>query len=372
MRSATRVTWVMAEVRRGKGLREGYSTGSCAAAAAKAAALLLLTGTRPEAVTVNLPIGRRATFRVQQCHLGANRASASIIKDAGDDPDCTQGAEIVAEVSLRLESGIEIEGGTGVGRVTKPGLGIEIGRASITRVPHRMITESVGEALALSGYGGGVRALITVPRGEELAKRTMNARLGIIGGISILGTSGVVKPYSTAAYKVSIVQAIDVAAAIGLDEVVLTTGGRSEEYAMRHFRLPEEAFVQMGDWVGFTLTYLAKKGIGKVNIAGMIGKLSKVVNGDFHTHASRSAVDLDGLATLAASCGADTETVMAVRRSNTAREAQEIVLAQDVAGFFDQVAERAAAQCRAYVKSAFTVECVLTDADGAVLGRAMA
>jgi cobalt-precorrin-5B (C1)-methyltransferase len=362
----------MAEVRRGKGLREGYSTGSCAAAAAKAAALLLLTGTRPEAVTVNLPIGRRATFRVQQCHLGADRASASIIKDAGDDPDCTHGAEIVAEVSLRPASGIEIEGGTGVGRITKPGLGIAVHQASITRVPRRMITESVSEALALGGHGGGARVLITVPRGEELAKRTMHARLGIIGGISILGTSGIVKPYSTAAYKVSIVQAIDVATAIGLDEVVLTTGGRSEEYAMHYFSLREEAFVQMGDWVGFTLTYLAKKGVSKVNIAGMIGKLSKVVNGDFHTHASRSGVDLNGLAALAAFCGADTETVAAVRRSNTAREAQEIVLANGVTGFFDKVAERAAAQCRAYAEGAFTVQCVLTDSDGAVLGRAMA
>lgn len=322
-------------------------------------------------MTINLPIGGRATFRVQQCHLGADWASASIIKDAGDDPDCTHGAEIVAELSLRGEPGIGIEGGAGVGRITKPGLGIAIGQASITRVPRRMISESVGEALALGGYGGA-RVLITVPHGEELAKRTMNTRLGIVGGISILGTSGIVKPYSTAAYKVSIVQAIDVATAIGLDEVVLTTGGRSEEYAMRHFRLREEAFVQMGDWVGFALTYLAKKRIGKVSIAGMIGKLSKVANGDLHTHASRSDVDLDGLAALAASCGADAETMQAVRRSNTAREAQEIVLAQDVVGFFDQVAERVAGRCHAYVKGAFTVQCILTDSDGAVLGRATA
>lgn len=179
----------MAESKRGKGLREGYSTGSCAAAAAKAAALLQLTRTAPEAVTINLPIGGRATFRVQQCHLGADWASASIIKDAGDDPDCTHGAEIVAELSLRGEPGIGIEGGAGVGRITKPGLGIAIGQASITRVPRRMISESVGEALALGGYGGA-RVLITVPHGEELAKRTMNTRLGIVGGISILGPVG--------------------------------------------------------------------------------------------------------------------------------------------------------------------------------------
>jgi cobalt-precorrin-5B (C1)-methyltransferase len=362
----------VAEITRGKGQREGFSTGSCASAAAKAATLALVTGNRPDTVEIDLPIGRRVRFTVEQCHLEGDRARASIIKDAGDDPDCTHGAEIFAEVSLREKAGIEIDGGEGVARITKPGLGIEIGRASITRVPLRMITESVSEALALSGDGAGARVLITVPRGEEMAKKTMNARLGIIGGISILGTSGIVRPYSTAAYKVSIVQAIDVAVAAGLDEVVITTGGKSEEYAMRVFPLREEAFVEMGDWVGFTLTYLAKKGMAKVNVAGMIGKLSKVAEGEFYTHARKSPVNLERLAAIAASCGADSETVEAIRRGNTAREAQEIVLAKGVAGFFDAVAGKVAANCRAYGKGSFRVECVLTDADGVILGRALA
>lgn len=362
----------MDEPKRGKGQREGFSTGSCASAAAKAATLALLTGKRPDAVEIGLPIGKRATFKVEQCHLESGWARASIIKDAGDDPDCTHGAEIFAEVSLRKEPGIEIDGGDGVARITKPGLGIEIGKASITRIPVRMITDSVSEALAMGENGGGARVLITVPRGEEMAKKTMNARLGIIGGISILGTSGIVKPYSTAAYKVSIVQAIDVAVASGLDEVVITTGGKSEEYAMRVFPLKEEAFVEMGDWVGFTLTYLVKKGVRKVNVAGMIGKLSKVADGEFYTHAAKSGVNLESLAATAASCGADSDTVEAIRRANTAREAQEIVLASGVAGFFDTVARKVAANCRAYGKGAFQVECVLTDADGVILGRAIA
>ncbi|MBI3122312.1 MAG: cobalt-precorrin-5B (C(1))-methyltransferase [candidate division NC10 bacterium] len=360
------------EPKRGKGQREGFSTGSCAAAAAKAATLALVTGKRPDTVEIGLPIGRRATFNVEQCHVESGCARASIIKDAGDDPDCTHGAEIFAEVWLRKEPDIQIEGGEGVAHITKPGLGIETGRASITRVPLRMITESVSEALALGSNGGGARILITVPRGEEMAKKTMNARLGIIGGISILGTSGIVRPYSTAAYKVSIVQAIDVAVATGLDEVVITTGGKSEEYAMRVFPLREEAFVEMGDWVGFTLTYLVKKGVRKVNVAGMIGKLSKVADGEFYTHASKSAVNLESLAIIAASCGADPETIEAIRRGNTAREAQEIVLAKGVAGFFAKVAGKVAENCRAYGKGAFHVECVLTDADGVILGRAIA
>ncbi len=360
------------ELKRGKGQREGFSTGSCASAAAKAAALALVTGKRPDTVEIGLPIRRRAAFKVEQCDLEVARARASIIKDAGDDPDCTHGAEIFAEVSLREAPGVEIDGGEGVARVTKPGLGIEIGKASITRVPLRMITESVGEALALNGAGCGARVLITVPRGEEMAKKTMNRRLGLLGGISILGTSGIVKPYSTAAYKVSIVQAIDVAVAMGLDEVVITTGGKSEEYAMRILSLKEEAFVEMGDWVGFTLTYLQKKGVRKVDVAGMIGKLSKVADGEFYTHASQSAVNLESLATTAASCGADPETVEAIRRGNTAREAQEIVLAKGVAGFFARVAGKVAENCRVYGKGAFHVECVLTDADGVILGRALA
>lgn len=360
------------EPRRGKSLRQGFSTGSCAASAAKAATLAFLTGTPQAQVEIALPIGRRVTFAVNQCHLEADGGRCSVIKDAGDDPDCTHGAEIFAEVSLREAPGIEIDGGEGVARITKPGLGIEIGKASITRVPLRMITESVSEALALGGNGGGARVLIVVPRGEEMAKKTMNARLGIIGGISILGTSGIVKPYSTAAYKVSIVQAIDVAVAMGLDEVVITTGGKSEEYAMRVFPLKEEAFVEMGDWVGFTLAYLVKKGVRKVNVAGMIGKLSKVAEGEFYTHARKSAVNLGSLAAIAASCGADFETVEAIKRGNTAREAQEIVLAKGVAGFFDRVAGKVAENCRAYGKDAFRVECVLTDADGVILGRAIA
>ncbi|MBI3780655.1 MAG: cobalt-precorrin-5B (C(1))-methyltransferase [candidate division NC10 bacterium] len=360
------------EPKRGKSLREGFSTGSCAAAAAKAATLALLTGTPRAQVEIGLHNGRRVTFAVNQCQLEGGRGRASIIKDAGDDPDCTHGAEIFAEVSLCEAAGIEIDGGEGVARITKPGLGIEIGKASITRVPLRMITESVSEALALGGNGGGAWVLIVVPRGEEMAKKTMNARLGIIGGISILGTSGIVRPYSTAAYKVSIVQAIDVAVAMGLDEVVITTGGKSEEYAMRVFSLKEEAFVEMGDWVGFTLTYLVKKGVRKVNVAGMIGKLSKVADGEFYTHASKSAVNLENLAAIAASCGADPETVEAIRRGNTAREVQEIVLAKGVAGFFDKVAGKVAQNCRAYGKGAFHVECVLMDADGLILGRALA
>jgi len=358
--------------KRGKALREGFSTGSCAAAAAKAAATAVLTRAPQTEVTIDLPIGRRVTFAVSACRLVDDRGRCSVIKDAGDDPDCTHGAEIVAEVRLRAEPGIAIEGGEGVARVTKAGLGIEIGKASITRVPLKMITDSVTDALAGAQWPGGAEVLIIVPGGVEMAKKTMNHRLGLVGGISILGTSGIVKPYSTAAYKVSIVNSIDVAVADGLREVVITTGGKSEEFAQRVWALPETAFVQMGDWVGFTLTYCRKRGVAKVDVAGMIGKLSKIADGEFYTHARQSAVNLDGLAAIAESVGAPPAVVERIRAANTAREAQEIVLACGVAGFFDRVAQKVSVNCRRYVEGAFSVETVLTDADGTVLGRAVA
>lgn len=358
---------------RGKGLREGFSTGSCAAAAAKAAAAALVTGARQTAVDIALPIGRRVTFAVNVCDIEDGLARCSVIKDAGDDPDCTHGAEIFAEVRLRREPGVSIDGGEGVARVTKPGLGIEIGLPSITRVPRRMITEAVSEALGAANYAGGADVLIVVPRGLEMAKKTLNHRYGLVGGISILGTSGIVKPYSTAAYKVSIVTAIDVAVASGLTEVVVTTGGKSEEYAQRIWaHLPETAFVEMGDWVGFTLAYCKKKRVAKVNIAGMVGKLSKVADGEFYTHARHAAVNLASLAAIAESAGAPPDVAERIRRANTAREAQEIVLAHGVADFFDRIAEKVARNCRAYGQDAFRVETVITDADGVVLGRGVA
>ncbi len=358
--------------KRGKALREGFSTGSCAAAAAKAAATALLMRVPQTEVTIDLPIGRRVTFPVNACQIEGDLARCSVIKDAGDDPDCTHGAEIFAEVRLTAAPGISIDGGDGVARVTKAGLGIEIGKASITRVPLKMIADSVTEALTGARRDGGAEVVIVVPDGVEMAKKTLNHRLGLLGGISILGTSGIVKPYSTAAYKVSIVNSIDVAVSEGLTEVVITTGGKSEEYAQRIWPLPETAFVQMGDWVGFTLAYCRKRGLAKVDVAGMIGKLSKIADGEFYTHARQSAVNLAGLAVIAESVGAPPDVVEKIRRGNTAREAQEIVLAHGVARFFDRVAEKVSANCRGYVEGAFSVETVITDADGTILGRAAA
>src|SRR5215467_1096878 len=220
------------------GLRTGWTTGACAAAAAKAAAAALETGQVQDSVEIVLPAGRRVVFAVTSCRLlpgpgrpggasGGERAEAVVVKDAGDDPDVTHGAHLTALVSWRPEAGLDLDGGEGVGVVTKPGLGLEVGSPAINPVPRQMITQAVGEAVDLGR--NGITVIISVPDGERMARKTTNARLGIIGGISILGTTGIVRPFSTASWRASVEQAISVLAAQGEDTVVLCTGGRTED-----------------------------------------------------------------------------------------------------------------------------------------------
>src|SRR6266498_1626252 len=226
-------------------LRTGWTTGTCAAAAAKAAATALLSGLPVVRVEIGLPrSARRVSFPVARCELGDGWAEAVVVKDAGDDPDVTNGAQLTARLSLRAEPGLRLEGGEGVGTVTRPGLGLVVGGPAINPVPRRQITAAVGEALDLDD--GGALVVISVPDGEWMARKTTNPRLGIVGGISILGTTGIVRPFSTAAWRASVEQAIDVIAAEGLDTVVLSTGGRTERAAMRlHPDLDEVCFVEV-------------------------------------------------------------------------------------------------------------------------------
>lgn len=351
-------------------LRTGYTTGACAAAAAKAAALALKTQEGVNAVEITLPAGGIAAFRVAKCTLGANYAECSVTKDGGDDPDATHGAEIRAAVRWVEESGLAILGGEGVGLVTKPGLGLDVGSPAINPVPRKMITRSVNEAIGDEPATRGLEVSISVPRGAELAKRTLNERLGIVGGISILGTTGIVKPFSTSAYKACIVQALNVALARGCTTVVLTTGGRTEKFAQAAFSLPEEAFIQMGDFAGFALTQSANKGIKGVAIVAMIGKLSKIAAGDFQTHVSHSRVDTNFLAEVASSCGLEPSTLAGIRASNTARHFAETLPDGVAARVFTRLCELASMRCREHVKGRLGVECLLVGFDGQVLGRA--
>jgi len=356
--------------RNNKLLRSGYTTGACAAAAAKAAALALLNHKMVEEVQITLPTGEMVNFTLNRCVFNSLEASCSVIKDAGDDPDVTDGAEICAAVSWWKEPGVTIEGGKGVGMVTKPGLEIPVGKAAINPVPRRMIIQSVREAAGARLDSWGMQVAISVPQGGELAKRTLNRRLGIVGGISILGTSGVVIPYSVQACKVSISQALDIAVATGCREVVLTTGRRSERFAQREIMLPEESFIQMGDFVDYTLDECARKGLAGVIIWGMVGKLSKIAVGHLYTHVSKSKVDVGFLAGVAASCRVPEAAVIALRKAANAHHFLKILGMDKITEICDKLCLLAARKCRDHTGGAVEVECVMTDYNGTILGRA--
>ncbi|GBD14312.1 Cobalt-precorrin-5B C(1)-methyltransferase [bacterium HR25] len=354
-----------------RSLRHGYTTGTCAAAATKAATLVLVTGKQPSAVTVHLPIGQEAVLPVHRCEMRDRSVLCSVIKDAGDDPDVTNGAEICATVSWTEEPGVHIHGGPGVGVVTKPGVGIPVGEPAITRVPRRMIIQAALEAMGELAERYGLVVEISVPGGEELARKTTNARLGIIGGISILGTTGIVVPYSTAAWRASVEMAIDVAAANGLREIVLSTGTQSELYARELLsHLPEMAFIEAGIFFGPGLKRAVNKGIGRVVLAGMIGKLSKVAQGKMVTHVAGNQVDTDFLAGLALALGAPSNLVEAVRQAASARHAQALVLAHGLAGYFDLLCRKVCDAAQSYAGGRLAVECLCFDEVGQLLGRA--
>jgi cobalt-precorrin-5B (C1)-methyltransferase len=352
-----------------RGLRTGYTTGACAAAAAKAATRYLVSGVMPEEIETTLPNGQRVTFPLKRCELIGTHAICSVIKDAGDDPDCTHGAELVADVELTTTPGIELRGGDGVAHVTKPGLGLEVGGPAINPVPRQNITAMAAEELQGSAYSGAL-VTISVPGGEEMAKQTINARLGLLGGISILGTTGIVKPYSTAAFKTSVIQSIDVAIAQGSHELVLTTGGRSEAYAMKlHPKLPEAAFIQMGDFVGVAMKHCARRGIDRAIIVGMIGKLSKMANGKMQTHAAGSEVNMDLLADLVAELGADESFQAQIRASNTARHVLELCKAAGYGEITSLVCRKAVEHCTRHAGGNLQVQAYLMDFEGGLLGQ---
>jgi cobalt-precorrin-5B (C1)-methyltransferase len=308
---------------RQKALRTGWTTGTCAAAAAKAAVTALDTGQIQRSVEIGLPSGQRVSFPVDACTVSPPTAEAVVVKDAGDDPDVTDGARLTATVSWRGEPGIELDGGEGVGVVTKPGLGLEIGGPAINPVPRAMITQSVGEAIDLARRGAQV--VISVPDGERMARKTTNARLGIIGGISILGTTGIVRPFSTASWRASVEQAISVLAAQGEDTVVLCTGGRTEQGAMRLMPgLPEVCFVEVGDFTGAALRRAVEHQLSRVVFVGMAGKLTKLAAGVLMTHYTRSKISLDLLRDITVAAGGSAELADQVAAANTARHAAEL------------------------------------------------
>lgn len=346
-----------------RGLRTGWTTGTCASAAAKAAYLTYTSARRPDRVEVALPSGRRVSFPVQWDDAGR----AIVVKDAGDDPDCTNGARITAEVHAHGAGGEHVlRAGEGVGTITKPGLGLGVGAPAINPVPRRMILA----ALAEIGIEP-VTVTFSVPEGDAMAEETTNARLGIVGGISILGTSGIVRPFSTASYRASVVQQIDVAAAQGERIVVLATGARSETAANRLYPgLDPVCVVEVGDFTGIALRRAAAAGVGRVSFVGMAGKIAKLAAGVLMTHYRRSKVDTGLLAEVAGACGAPPEVVTAAAATATARHFAEACVAAGAMAPLAELCRRAADMATRHTAGAVAVEVVMVDFDGdAVLAR---
>lgn len=353
-----------------KDMRHGFTTGACATATTKAALTALITGEAQETATIHLPIGRDATFTIEACMFEAGQVSCETIKDAGDDPDATHKARILSTVSWSDTPGIHLDGGIGVGRVTKPGLPVPVGDAAINPVPRKMLLATVQEVLDEFGIERGVNVVISVPDGEEIAKKTLNGRLGIVGGISILGTRGTVVPFSSAAYMASIVQAISVASEAGCDHLVLTTGGRSEKYAFVQYpELPEEAFIEMGDFVGFTLKHCKKKGIAKVSLVGMMGKFSKVAQGEMMVHSKSAPVSFEFLASVAEKAGADHDLVEQILQANTASQVGDMMLEKGYVSFFDELCRACCRSSIEHVGGGIEMSTAIYSMQGQLLGR---
>ncbi len=355
-----------------KGDRTGFSTGACAAAAARGALLAFLHRKKVEQVEITLPLGEKVFFKISECLIESGYARCGVIKDAGDDPDVTHGALIQCLVSFIPEPGVvRLEAGEGVGTVTQPGLGLEVGAPDITRVPRKMITRAIEDAAGPLLKEKGVKVLISVPGGEALAKKTELLRLGVVGGVGILGTTGIVRPYSTSAFRAGISIAVGSAKLRGYSHLVITTGGMSEKFAKKWIQLPEGAFIQMGDFVGFTLQECVKKKIERVTISGMIGKLSKMAMGKMMTHAAGSEVDTEFLSQIAESSGASPEAGEQIKKANTARHVAEMVQSYGLTSFFDLLSVKVCEAASRHIKGALTVECLMTDFEGNVIGKAL-
>lgn len=333
----------------GKTLKYGYTTGSCAAAAVKGAAQMLRDQVLVDEVQLTLPCGETARFRLHGGVLHENTASCYVVKDAGDDPDVTNGAEIhaTAKVEFFTKHRIILEGGVGVGRVTKPGLAVPVGEWAINPVPRRMIMEVIKEVFAVRCVPATLTFTISIPNGEELAKKTLNERLGIIGGLSILGTSGIVKPISTKAWTDTVDASIDVALACGSRTVVLSTGRTSEMAVQQHpaltGELAEESFVMMGDHFGYSIRSCARKGVPQVIIAGQFAKLVKIACGHEQTHVTSSQLDLEVVAKWLKEEPGLARLEPLAREANTARH---LLQASDYdQGLIELVCRKAARAC---------------------------
>jgi cobalt-precorrin-5B (C1)-methyltransferase len=354
-----------------KELRRGWTTGACATAAAKAAYEALLTGHFPDPVAIRLPRGLRATFELAETRLGNGTASAAVVKDAGDDPDVTHGALVGCTVVPGPPgSGVTFAAGEGVGIVTLPGLPVPPGEPAINPKPREMIAAALAEVAGEYGARADVLVTVSIRGGAALAEKTANPRLGIVGGLSVLGTTGVVIPYSCASWIHSIHRAVDVARATGLDHVAGATGRTSEAAVARHHGLPERALIDMGDFAGALLKYVRRHPLPRLTVAGGFGKLSKLADGHLDLHSDRSAVDVGGLAARLEGLGGDAAACRAARDAVSAGAVLAIAEGVGQAGPLAEVVARGAREtCRAALAGAADVDVLVVARDGTVLAH---
>jgi cobalt-precorrin-5B (C1)-methyltransferase len=356
---------------RSTGLRYGWTTGACATAATTAAYTALLTGEFPDPVQIDLPNDRHPAFALAREELADGAATVGVVKDAGDDPDVTHGALVSARVTHgEPGSGVVFRAGAGVGTVTKPGLPLAVGEPAINPMPRQFIREHVAAVAARHEGTGDVVVEVSVEHGEELARKTWNPRLGILGGLSILGTTGVVVPYSCSSWIDSIRRGIDVARAAGHVHVAGCTGSTSERVVTALYGLPEDALLDMGDFAGAVLKYLRRHPVPRLTIAGGIGKLAKLADGHLDLHSGRSQVSTESLAARVRDAGGAPGLVEGVRRANTALDALQQCRAAGLP-LGDLVAAGARATALGVLRGApVEVDVVVIDRGGTVVGRA--
>jgi cobalt-precorrin-5B (C1)-methyltransferase len=353
-----------------KPLRKGWTTGACATAAARSAYYALLNNDFLDPVEINLPKGRTPSFILNRQGREGDMVWASVIKDAGDDPDVTHGAEIIVQLrKLDQGTGVQFKNGEGVGLVTKPGLPLDVGQAAINPMPRQMIIENLQIIADQFQQNLDVEVTISIPNGEKIAQKTMNPRLGIMGGLSILGTTGIVVPYSCSAWIHSIHRGIDVAKALGLKHVAACTGSTSEKTVCSLYDFEESALLDMGDFAGAVLKYLRKVPIEKLTICGGVAKLCKLAQGEMDLHSSRSRLNFEQLSIWMQEAGGSDELVQQALQANTALEV--IMMAQNHnIQLGDLIALRAKEVARATLNGQCEIEVIAINRSGEVVGHA--
>jgi cobalt-precorrin-5B (C1)-methyltransferase len=346
-------------------LRRGWTTGACAAAAAKAAAAAVLTGAFPDPVTIELPGGQRPQFPLALRETGVGWARAGVTKDAGDDPDVTHGALVIAEIRVGPPgSGIVFRAGEGVGTVTRPGLALAVGEPAINPAPRVMIRAALEAAGARDA-----KVTISIPGGAALAAKTMNARLGILGGLSVLGTTGVVIPYSCSSWIHSIHRGVDVARAAGITRIAGATGSTSERAVQRLYGLPEVALIDMGDFAGALLKYVRAHPIERLTLAGGLGKLVKLAQGQLDLHSARSRLDRAALARDLEQLDAPAPVLAASRSAESVGEVVTMLSPELRIRLARRVAEGCREVALATLAGGTAVDVAVFDREGGLLGR---